>query len=209
MSRHEATTATGGTDDRAMRAIRVGVVVLVGVLGLGLVAPGWAAAPLAQGTDTHGDVKITRTKHLPNADRRSIDLRLVRVTDSSRNRVRFTVGIKKIVRSSRFDQMVFINLTPPPASGHSWAGQVGFTSKGSAGYAALDPGDGEVGPWCDLRRTIRKPRLARIAVEVPRRCIPEDSARVRVYAATGHFRSDAPQWSWDRLRVRGTAELTP
>lgn len=167
-----------------------------------------AASTLLSVADAVGDVKIfAETDGLSRAERTSIDIHRFRVADRAGNKVRFTVSIEEIIRKPKFDQMFFVALDPPPKSSATWQGQIGFTSKGRDGYATWYDGDETV--WCDIAGVTRQPAKGKVSVDAPRRCLPAGKSKVRLDTYTGHFRSDAPTWSHDRLKVPGKHDLTP
>ncbi len=169
-----------------------------------------AAATLLSVSDEHDDVQIFgATDGLSQEERQSIDIHTFRVASRDDNKVRFTVGIEEIIRKPKFDQMFFVGLSPPPKSGGTWEGQIGFTSKGEFGYATISDTESDESVWCDIDGVTRRPALDKVSIDVPRRCLPEQRTKVRLDSYTGHFRSDAPPWSRDRLRVPGKHELIP
>jgi hypothetical protein len=177
---------------------------------LAVPAPAAAASTILSATDEHDDVQIyAATDGLSQAERKSIDIYTFRVAEGAGNKIRFTVGIEEIIRKPKFDQMFFVGLKPPPKSDATWDGQIGFTSKGEFGYATVYDYESDESVWCDIDGVTRRPAKDKVSIDVPRRCLPGQKAKVRLDSYTGHFRSDAPPWSRDRLRVPGRHDLTP
>jgi hypothetical protein len=169
-----------------------------------------AASTLLSARDRAGDVKIfTETDGLPKAERKSIDILKFRVADRSGKKIRFTVGIKEIIRKPKFDQMFFVAFDPPPKSNATWQGQIGFTSKGEDGYATLYDAATDESIWCDIDGVTRQAAKDKVSIDVPRRCLPAGKSKVRIDSFTGHFRSDAPTYSHDRLFTPDVYDLTP
>jgi hypothetical protein len=133
------------------------------------------------------------------AQRTSIDLRRVdlepRVGD-----VRITVRLRKVLRTNRFDQMVFLALTPPPGSSETWSADIGMSAqRRGLSYASLATGTGSYESCDPLRARVLR-RTHQLRLDVPTGCIPEGEVSVRVRSLTGYFRSDGRPWSQDRLR---------
>lgn len=188
--------------------------VLAGLAGcVALAVPAAAAAADAlSATDARGDVRIYAHRDgLSKPLRRSIDIRTLQVGAGEGRKVRFTVGIKDIVRRPKFDQMFFVTLKPPPASGEEWHGDIGFTSKGRDSYAYLyDDSVSGGGTWCEIGDGVRLNHAEEtVSLDVPRRCVPAGRAKVHLDSYTGLFRTDAAPWSRDRLRAPGSHDLTP
>jgi hypothetical protein len=175
-----------------------------------------AAAPaadqdvLASLKDPRGDVRIhQRVRGLTTDERTSIDLR--KVTVESRGSVtRFTVQMRDVRRTRGWDQMVFVNFAQPAGSADGFSGSVGFSPHAPAlSYAYLyfgeDMSDFES---CDPLRAKVSWQRDLVSLDVPRRCMPESEAKVRVESLTGYFRSDAGgPWSSDKARFPGTVVL--
>lgn len=105
--------------------------------------------------------------------------------------------------------MFFVSLTPPPGADEDWFAEIAFTSKGKFGYAYLSDASGGDGRWCDIGSVSLRLAKGKVSLDVPRRCMPGQAAKLQLVSYTGHFRSDAPVWSRDRLRVPGSYDLKP
>lgn len=174
-------------------------------LGFG-VPPAYAAEKVSD-EDAYNDVRLTERKGLSRSNRVSIDVRKVEVREVG-DRVRFIVTIKDIVRSKRFDQMFSFTLTPAANSDDDWYGQVGFTSDGKSAYAFLGSATNyDDFKSCDPLSAERRPARDKVFLDVPRRCVPGQPAKIRVLAQTGTFRSDAPTFSSDRANVSGLHDI--
>lgn len=165
---------------------------------------------LASLKDSRGDVRIhQRVRGLTKDERTSIDLR--KVTVESRGSVtRFTVQMRDVRRTRGWDQMVFVNFAQPAGGAEVFSGSVGFSPQAPAlSYAYLyfgeDMSDVES---CDPLRAKVSWQRDLVSVDVPRRCMPESEAKVRVQSMTGYFRSDAGgPWSSDKTRFSGSVAL--
>lgn len=93
---------------------RLTAVLLTGLFtsaGLAVPAPA-SAAPLLKATDDRADVRIFhRTDGLSKRARKSIDIRTLRVREHGK-KIRFTVGIKKIIRKTEVRPDVLRLLDP-------------------------------------------------------------------------------------------------
>jgi hypothetical protein len=184
----------------------------VGVVALALAAPAYAdVETVVTQRDPAGDVRIFKAaKGLSKADRRSVDIRRVTVKRVDR-KARVVVRIKDVRRVEKFDQMVFATLTERPGTEPSpWETQVGFTTKGNDLYPyaiITDAEDPERYRWCDDIPVTVRPKRNTVAATVPRRCTPTGEVRVKVRTYTGTFRSDAPPWSTDFVRVPGFHQI--
>ena len=190
--------------------------VVATVLLLGMSVPAATATPssksdvLASVKDPRGDVRIhQRVRGLTREERMSIDLR--EVTVEARGSVtRFTVRLRDVRRTRGWDQMVFVNFAQPAGSDEVFSGSIGMSpQRPSLSYAYLyfgeDMSDFES---CDPLRAKVSWQRNLVSIDVPRRCLPESEAKVRVESLTGYFRSDAGgPWSSDRARFPGTVAL--
>lgn len=184
--------------------------VLVGAALPAAAAPAADQDVLASLKDPRGDVRIhQRIRGLTTDERTSIDLR--KVTVESRGSVtRFTVQMRDVRRTRGWDQMVFVNFAQPAGSAEVFSGSIGFSPQAPASsYAYLyfgeDMSDFES---CDPLRAKVSWQRDLVSVDVPRRCMPESEAKVRVQSMTGYFRSDAAgPWSSDKARFPGTVAL--
>lgn len=168
-----------------------------------------AVDPVVDVFDNTQDVQIYSRPGPGEAVRKTIDLYRLRVTQLT-GKVRFAVQIKKVLpRSYKYDQMVFIDLTPPASSPETWSANYGFSpQQPTLGYANLFFDEtGETYRVCDPVVTVASPAKRRVYIEVPNRCVPAKPARIRVNSYLGHFRSDAWTFSRDQLRVIGTHDL--
>src|SRR5690606_15692603 len=139
-----------------------------------------------------GMSEITRT--YISKKKRSIDMDRVSIVQLDSGRVRFKVRIRKIHRSRKRDQMVFLNSAVRGGDPAEYT-SLGFRTRNSAGAYAHNSRTGET---CSLR-VERKRRTT--WVDVPRRCAPWNGDTVDVSTVTGHFQPDATPYSMDRLRL--------
>lgn len=189
----------------------VGLVALV--LGAVLTAGAPASAVVAPGSvkvkDHAHDVRVYRkVTGLSRFERTSIDLRTVTVSPREGD-TRFTVRLGKVLRTRKFDQMVFLTLAPPPGSTETWSGMIGMSpQRPGLAYAGLDAGNGTDYESCDPLKVGMLRRTSQLRLDVPTRCLPEGQVSVSVRSLTGYFRSDAGRpWSQDRLRFPAPVEL--
>lgn len=176
---------------------------LVGAVGSTVLSPPAHAAPESVSVkDERHDVRIVRgVKGLTLAQRKAVDLRRVWVSPGD-GTTRFTVRLRKVLRDPRFDQAIFLDLTPAPGSTATWSGQIGLSpQRAGLSYAGLDLGTGTDFESCDpLRATVLR-RTNRVSVDVPSRCLPEGEVSIVVTALTAYFRSDGEgPWSQDKLK---------
>lgn len=168
----------------------------------GMVAPQSDRASVSV-KDRAGDVRIFRTAvGPPRAQRTSIDLRRVDVEPRA-GAVRFTVRLRRVLRTRAFDQMVFLSLAPVAGSSDTWSGDIGMSAqRPGLSYANLfTDGTGTSYEVCDPLRARVSHRTEEVRLDVPVRCLPEGEVAIKVRSLTGYFRSDmARPWSQDRLR---------
>jgi hypothetical protein len=189
--------------------LRSHAAVLALLLGAGsvgaMVAPAIAAVvpESVSVADRVGDVRIVRrATGLPLAQRTSIDLRRVDVEPRGTT-VRFTVSLRKVLRTRAFDQMVFLSLAPAAGSSDTWSGDIGMSAqrRGLSYANFFTDGTGTSYEICDPLRARVRHRTDEIVLDVPLRCLPEGEVVIKVRSLTGYFRSDmARPWSQDRLR---------
>lgn len=161
-------------------------------------APAYADTTVLAKNDKRGDVKLYKSKYLSKAKKKSIDIQRASIIQRSNGSMRFKVRIKKIKKSKKWDQMVFFSTSLP--SDDSQFVDIGFTIRRSKGAYAHNSTRGET---CSLK-VKRKGRTA--WVDVPQRCTPSTGHRVLLTTYTGHFQTDAPPYSRDKLRL-GTVKL--
>ena len=148
-----------------------------------------------------GDVRITKAKGLTRADRLSIDVRKLTITEVGK-KIRFSVMIRKIKRVNKFDQMIFIEMIS--RSGKR-VGDVGFTTKGKYGYGYSYKGRDV---YCDPINGVKRNFATRtFSMDVPRRCVPAGVVKVRGQSLTGSFRGDNDPWSSDKFAITGLQRL--
>ncbi len=182
---------------------------------VGLLATSPSVAHAAPGdtvvsvTDPAGDVKLYNDDGgLSDKQRRSIDLRKLTVKERAGGDMRFIVKLKQLTTSRRFDQIVEVRLLPTDPDAF-WSATVGMSPQHrNLAYAFYSPTlDGDDTVSCDpLRAKVREARRT-VSVDVPKRCLPKDPARVRVGSYTGHFRSEGVGYSRDRLKPPGSYDL--
>jgi len=150
-----------------------------------------------------------RIRGLSMDERTSIDL--TKVTAEARgSATRFTVQIRDVRRTRGWDQMVFLNISNQAGSDNVFSGSVGFSPQAaSSSYAYLYFGaDGTDFESCDPLRARVSWKRDLVSLDVPRRCLPDSEAEVRVQSLTGYFRSDAGgPWSSDRARFASAIRL--
>lgn len=156
--------------------------------------------------DTRGDVRFLAHQGISPKDRRSIDIRSVKITDRG-PKVRFQVRVADVMANQRdFDQMAFISMKPRRTSGAGWSSTAGFSPQMSHlgyGYWFADS-SGIDYETCDPIRSRAKPSGNLIWLDVPNRCLPIGlPMRISVTTYTGNFRSNAGAYSQDTLRLPG------
>lgn len=168
-----------------------------------------AADPVVDVYDYQQDVKIFPRPGPGDAPRKTIDLYRLTVTELT-GKVRFAVRLKKVLpQSYRYDQMVFIDMTPPASSDETWAANYGFSPQQlSLGYANLFLDEsGERYRVCDPVVTVVNAAKRKVHIDVPNRCVPSTPAKIRLNSYLGTFRSDAPTYSRDFMKVIGPRDL--
>lgn len=169
---------------------------------------------LAAAKEDADDVGITKDKGLSEADRRSVELSTLVVTDRGK-RVRFDLRIGRVDRSDTFTQIVHFNVqskelpwsqaqvathstTEPPDKHGIEHRQVIEGAQGPDGYVG-----------CDHLPIKMRDGASRLWLEIPKRCLPRGQVLIEVYAQTVEpppYEFSA-QWSWDRLKVPGRHDL--
>jgi len=183
-------------------------------LPLGLVA-GPTAAPasatttnIATSHDQWGDVRNHGGQRLTLLEKRSIDMGRIDV-DRVDRKARVTIRMRKVIRTPKFDQMFFINLTErKDAPGGQWETNAGFTTKGRYSYSSYWAMDGSRGYNCGLDVTVR-PVKDEVVATIPWGCLAEGPVKVSVSSVTGFFRTDAPAFSTDRNTLAGRHTILP
>lgn len=167
-------------------------VVAVAVVLL-LAAPADAATTLLSKKDAKGDVTLYRSSFITAAQKKSIDIEKASVKVLGNGKYRFTVRIKKIHTTRKWDQIALFHAGP--SGGDPQQVAVTFKVRGSSGAYAYDSVSTE---GCPLK-VRRKGREA--WVDVPRRCAPQSGQNVVLDTYAGHYQTDAPPYSHDRLRM--------
>jgi hypothetical protein len=176
-----------------------------------LVASPAQAAPgdmIVSQTDARGDVRLLSDDGgLTDAQRRSIDMRKVTVTEQAGG-VRFSVKLKQLTTARKFDQIVEVRLLPDNDDDF-WSTTVGFSPQNrTSGYAFYAPTlDGDDVVSCDPLITVVRRAKRTVHIDVPTKCLPKERARIEVGSFTGEFRGEGVGYSRDRLNVLGTHQL--
>lgn len=168
-----------------------------------------AVDPVVDVYDNTQDVKIFNRPGPGLAPRKTIDLYRLTVTELT-GKVRFAVRLKKVLpQSYKYDQMVFIDMTPPTSSDETWSANYGFSPQQlSLGYANLFLDDtGESYKVCDPVVTVADASKRKVYIDVPNKCVPSTPAKIRLNSYLGHFRSDAWTYSRDFMKVIGPRDL--
>lgn len=190
-----------------MRAISAA---LAAILLVGATAPSaHAVEPVVDAYDYQQDVKIFPVAGPGDFQRKTIDLHRLTVTQLT-GKVRFAVRLKKVLPESyKYDQMVFISLTPPPASSETWWADYGFSPQQlSLGYATFYLDDtGETYRVCDPLVTVANAAKRKVYIDVPNKCVPANPTKIKLNSYLGTFRSDAPLYSRDFMKVSGAHDL--
>lgn len=185
------------------------LVLALGGAGIGPAfdAAGATTSVIGVGRDAVGDVRVTRAPGITERDRRSIDLRRLRIIDRGRI-VRFAVRVKKVRVASEFVQIFSVAMYAP--------GYV-FTELQVASAALTTPpsrdglqhwivtegsGNPEGFVACENLDLSFRDGATRWSVDVPRRCLPQGRARIAMYAqTTAPVSEDLTQYSNDRLKL--------
>jgi hypothetical protein len=190
--------------------MRATIAALAALLLVGVSAPSaHAADPVVDAYDYQQDVKIYPRPGPGDFQRKTIDLYRLTVTQLT-GKVRFTVRLKKVLPESyKFDQMVFIDLTPAPSSDQTWSAQYGFSPQQlTLGYATLFLDEsGESYKVCDPLVTVANAAKRKAYIDVPNKCVPTAAAKIKLNSYLGTFRSDAPTYSRDFMKVNGAHDL--
>lgn len=189
-------------------------------LGLALAAPTAPASarstPVLTVDDPKGDVHLNRLPGLSTADRRSVDLTRLAVTDRG-DSVRFTVKLLRVNRSPRLTQIFLFDIASDElpysqlvVATHSLS--IPPRRDDLEHVMAIENADAPQGFVSCRRLPVSLPNGARTFwVEVPKRCLPSGQVRLRVYAQTVPGPADDPavlrQYSHDSLRVAGRFDL--
>lgn len=174
-----------------------------------LATPAVAASDTASYRDPAGDVHIYHHQGLSHAQRISIDARDVVVRQIDDGTIRFSVKLRRLIRTDAFDQMVFFNLDPAAGSNEQWTAQVGFANQDAAsGYASwISSVDYHDIGSCDGLHAHQAPRKSTLFLDVPRRCVPGTPAKITFTTMAGKFRSDETPYSRDRGRIPGAHDV--
>ncbi len=168
-----------------------------------------AVEPVLDVYDNQQDVKIFPNAGPGDFQRKTIDLRRLTVTKLA-GKMRFAVRLKKVLPESyKYDQMVFIDLRPTASSGETWSADYGFSPQQlSLGYATYYLDDsGETYRVCDPLVTVANAATRKVYVDIPNKCVPTSPAKIKLNSYLGTFRSDAPTYSRDYMRVIGARDL--
>ncbi len=185
---------------------------LAAVVGLAVVLPSpqaSAAELVVRSADAVGDVELITDFGPKTSQRRSIDLREMKVVNRG-DEVRFVVQVRRVTTSKTFDQMAFVSVRPPAGSPSTWKVDIGLSPQLpdlSYAYLFLDDTGTRLRTCDPLVATVLWGREA-VRLDVPLKCIPHEAGRIKVKTITGHFRSDAGgPYSKDVLRIPGEYEL--
>src|SRR4051812_42148438 len=200
---------------RGMRALVTSLTVILVALVFPLAAAAAAEPVIVAVSDPANDAHNTTDSGLSNADRRSIDIRRLVVTDEG-DTVRFTFRILRVARSPRLTQIFLVDIATKqlPYSQLSIAThpltRPPLTNDGlhhSMGIEGADTAQGFV--ECHRLHVSMRNGARTFWVEVPKRCLPAGPARLKVYTQTvqGPGLSDNAQYSEDTLRIRGRYDL--
>lgn len=155
--------------------------------------------------DRHGDVKLYPPDGITVKQKKSIDIRDVKVIDLGQT-TRFLVHFPQITSSGDFDQMAFFSMRRP---GHPQEiANVGFSpSEGAAraSYAYRRKSGRYIN--CDPLQAIGAPKQHAAWVDVPNRCVPDARVRVSVQSFTGGFRTNERIYSRDHISLRRAYRL--
>lgn len=186
------------------------IAALAALLLVGVSAPtAHAVDPVVDAYDYQQDVTIYPRPGPGDVQRKTIDLYRLTVTQLT-GKVRFTVRLKKVLPESyKYDQMVFIDLTPAPSSDETWSANYGFSpQQPTLGYANLFLDEsGESYKVCDPVVTVANAAKRKVYVDVPNKCVPTTPAKIKLNSYLGIFRSDAPTYSRDFMKVNGAHDL--
>lgn len=166
---------------------------VVSALVLLVATPADAASVLVSKKDRSGDVTLYKPSLISTAQKKSIDIDKASVKALGNGKLRFTVRIKKLSTSRKWDQMAFFHAGPP--GGDPQQVSITFKLRGSGGAYAYDSVSTQ---GCPLK-VRRKGREA--WVDVPRRCSPIAGKSLVLDTYAGHYQTDAPPYSHDRLRL--------
>ena len=170
---------------------------------------------IVEAQDAMGDVSTKRHPGLSAELRQGVDLRSLTLTRRAGS-VRFTIGVGRVARSARLTQIYLIDVNAPGfdygqlmVATHPW----GVPASSNDGLEHSMTLEGAEAPEGYIDCSDLAISLADGAdswwVDIPRRCLPEGPARLKVYAQTvpGPGNDEPIQWSDDTLRVPGRHSL--
>lgn len=158
------------------------------------IGPASADTTILKKDDRRGDVKIHKPKFISKAKKKSIDIDRASIVQLDNGKFRYKVRIKKIHKSKKWDQMVFFHSLLKGGDPAEYT-SVSFKIRNSGGAYGYDS---QNEASCALK-VKRKGRTT--WVDVPRKCAPWDGDTVTVSTVTGHYQTDAPAYSSDKLRL--------
>jgi hypothetical protein len=172
-------------------------------------APANAGQLVVDATDKFNDVKLLSDDGgLTVAQRQSIDFRRIKVIERSES-TRFKIGLKQVLPTAKFDQMVFLTLKSKGVSPVQRT-DIGLTAQNSTkglSYASYSPDPMADVVTCDpLDAKVRK-RQNVVFLDVPHSCLPDAPVRIRILTATGFFRSEGVGYSRDTYVIAGNFEV--
>lgn len=168
--------------------------------------------PLVEGSDAAGDVRLTDRDGPTVAQRRSIDLRELRISEGKLDEPsrRFTLRLKHLTRSRDFEQRIDVLLRDADPELPDTSGDLIWTLQGGhgTGYVSVSGGNSDADVACYLEKPHLTRRTAVVRLDVPLDCLPPGQLRIRVLASTVPP-DGGPEgaFSRDRLRVRGSHDL--
>jgi hypothetical protein len=178
---------------RAHIGLALASVVLVSALPASAEASS-APTTIVSKTDKRGDVKILKSKAISKSKKKTIDIQRAAVQRLSNGKIRFKVRIKKIVRTKKWDQMVFFSGHNEDNGPYVYS-SIGFKIRNSGGAYASQAVTDNV---C----TLKVRRSGRYAwVDVPRSCAPVAGEDLVVSTVTGHYQTDEDAYSSDQLKL--------
>lgn len=193
-----------------MKRRLIATVLTAAVLAAG--APAHAESQLVvDATDTFNDAKLLGPSGgLTVAQRQSIDIRRIKIIEFA-NSTRFKIGLKQVLPTAKFDQMVFVTLKTKGVTPAQFA-EIGLTTQNklkglSYAYLTPDTANPDEQEICDpLDAKVRKQQNV-VFLDVPHTCLPTGPAKIKFTSATGAFRSEGGGYSRDTLLVGGNFEV--
>ncbi|GAA5152234.1 hypothetical protein GCM10023340_32220 [Nocardioides marinquilinus] len=165
---------------------------------------------VASGADQRGDVRITGERGLGRADRRTVDIERLTLTEVGDRDLEVTWRVRRVVTPrDAFDQYYFVYLLGPDGPPYGFATVHASGLRAEAGLEGAGRPQGFAS--CPRLRAEVGRHGTEMSLTIPRRCVPRAriEASAFVYTTPLGRGGGGRLFSRDRARIRGLVDLRP